>query len=116
MAGLTGSIPACLTMRNPYAEEGNTNTMMIQQRSREDLSRPWPIYTDRRGFIEAGRPDAARIIGFQKGDIQHIEVWTEDVTTPEQIIGLVPVFVAKDGSGLFAVTPEVERVTITDGE
>jgi hypothetical protein len=86
--------------------------MMIQQGLREDLSSPWPIYFAKDGLIEAGRPDAFRLLGFQKGTVQHVEVWIEDVTSADQIVGLVPVFAAKDGSGIFAVQPAVDYAEV----
>lgn len=85
---------------------------MIQQESAPDLHTPWPVFFNRLGTIEAGRPDAERLIGFQEGDVAHVVLWTEDVTDAAQMVGLVPVFVAKDGSGLFAVNLPVRTATL----
>lgn len=82
--------------------------MLIQQKSRSDLSLPWPIeIDDATGVVLSGRPDAFSLIGFQRGEVQEI-ILLRSQATPEEIIGLVPVFSAIEyDAPPFAVLPEI---------
>lgn len=55
-----------------------------------------------------GRTDAKKLVGFQRGDVQSVEVFADEANA-DNIIGLVPVF--SDGSGFFSAGPMVESAS-----
>lgn len=84
---------------------------IIQQAADSDLRMPWPIRVEENRSISAGRPDAASLLGFQKGEEQSIDILADDGWTLEEVIGTYPVFSAKDGSGIFVIQSPITSIT-----
>jgi hypothetical protein len=86
---------------------------LLQFRSRADLSLPWPVGILADGTVTSGRPDAYKLLGFQRfRHVQSLDVTlTVALETPSEAIGRYPVYSAEDGSGIFVV---LERVATFD--
>lgn len=83
-----------------------TNTELTIQLADIGMKRPYPIRTSNDGkggpsIVFAGRNDAKYLIGFTAPGTQSVDILAKDAT-PENVIGLEPVFLDFEG-GMFSV-------------
>lgn len=90
--------------------------IIMQQEAAPDFTSPWPV-TFEGSMLIHGKPDTAGVFGFtdRPGD-ETITVFASEVTDPEQIIGLYPVFIAYGGTGVFGESLKVIEAHIFTGD